>query len=275
MSSGKLDNFKSSINSIPEEYEIIIVHDKRDQETGDELRTILNLSELKNLKFTEGVFGSPGAARNEGLKMATCEFIVFWDCDDQGIGVDLKKSVESVDWNKYSAAVTGFKIVRSESDFTTVLPSINSNPDPELIAAYPGIWRWIFKRSEITWAFTEHLMGEDQLFIIRNISTANIVAVRNVTYGYYVGNASQATATIDVRKYSDLLEIFGFLIRQPDPRNEFSRQLLDGFVSGVAISLFKYGNVSSRIRLILNSRISFLFMLKILLVRRRINERNV
>jgi len=61
---------------------LIIVHDIQDSKTSNTLNLLLNELPSKQFLLLEGAYGSPGAARNAGLKHVKTDWVVFWDADD-------------------------------------------------------------------------------------------------------------------------------------------------------------------------------------------------
>jgi hypothetical protein len=63
--------------------EVILVHDLSDGATSELLaRTVEEIGNDFNLVLIEGRFGSAGAARNAGKRLAQGAWTTFWDCDD-------------------------------------------------------------------------------------------------------------------------------------------------------------------------------------------------
>jgi glycosyltransferase involved in cell wall biosynthesis len=78
-----IDNLSSWLTRISNKpIEVILIHDKSDICTGPQLEKLLLEVNNPNVIYIEGEFGSPGLARNEGLKIASGEWVCFWDGDD-------------------------------------------------------------------------------------------------------------------------------------------------------------------------------------------------
>ena len=67
-----------------------------------------------NLKVVVGEYGSPGIARNAGLRLATAEWVVFWDCDDAPIEENIFELILSVG-DEYDAVIGSYVVVDQKS----------------------------------------------------------------------------------------------------------------------------------------------------------------
>ena len=83
--SGRLALMQSWLTSISnlDTVEVIVVHDKQDEETSRELREILNSVNSDRCILIEEFVNSPGLARNLGLKAASGIWVIFADSDDK------------------------------------------------------------------------------------------------------------------------------------------------------------------------------------------------
>ena len=175
---------------------MIIVHDVRDEETRKELTELIMKVNNPAIELVEGVFGSPGAARNFGFQQTSGEWICFWDSDDipnvHTALLSCQNQSENVD------VVVGAYVIRN-----TNLAEISEMPratnSPLEIATDPGIWRMIFKSASISGLRFNHFrMAEDQLFLLDlNIPRRSIVFTKEILYTYIVGQPTQATKNYD------------------------------------------------------------------------------
>jgi glycosyltransferase involved in cell wall biosynthesis len=206
--SGRLQNLETSIQEAdPEYFQIIIIHDNRDDETWNELSTLIKKYNKGHLLAINGVYGSAGAARNEGMKYAKNELIAFWDSDDIGSIVSLAQVSRENDWTRYSAVVSSFtRNDEKKFAFDYVLGTdIESNE--YAIAAYPGIWRWLFKKDSLRHTFKSYSMGEDQLFLAKNLQSLDISFNSKISYNYFTNVKNQATSDIGLTKIEDLKRV--------------------------------------------------------------------
>jgi hypothetical protein len=67
----------------------------------------------------------------------------------------------------------------------------------------PGLWRWAFNREHIkNVLFTEHLMGEDQLFLAMCKPEVSQVHIgKHIVYRYFKGVEGQLTSRVDAIKH--------------------------------------------------------------------------
>ena len=159
----RLHNLQSWINtSQSNEVLIVLVHDRIDERTGVQLLEISeNLQHSKTL-LIEGKFGSPGKARNEGLKYVKSDWVCFWDSDDLP---NLEKTLNFLTSNKiYSDLIICNFSVNKLGNLTHFYHENNL----DLVALTPGIWRMIFRTSCIAnKKFPNIRMGEDLVFLAK------------------------------------------------------------------------------------------------------------
>ena len=193
---GKMKNLFSWLNDVNiYECEVIIIHDRQDQETSQELQQCLKKLNSPKVHFFEGSFGSPGLARNFGKKYATGTYIMFCDSDDV---LQLSTTFEILRKNlSFTIIIGGYEEVNSSSNQRAV-----KHPAPVHLlelAKSPGMWRFIFKSEVIkNIDFTEYCMGEDQLFLAQiGVFSQNVIRVNETLYHYYTNNPSQLTSQKD------------------------------------------------------------------------------
>lgn len=201
---GRMQTFKNWLaDCVSLNIEIIVVHDKRDELTGVELKAIMDENPDLNFQYFESFLGSPGMARNLGKFNAQGKWVVFWDIDDLPVPRKLFEILESIDTNEeIDILITGSEI----HDKTR--QSIKYIGDFELeTAGYNlGLWRMIFRRGLIsTIEFLPIKWGEDLLFFSQVMSkNPQIKIVNEITYKYFRGIPNQLSSK---REYFKDLEV--------------------------------------------------------------------
>jgi glycosyltransferase involved in cell wall biosynthesis len=180
--------------------EIILVHDVRDLATVELLTKTVNENIPKlNLKLIEGHFGSPGAARNEGMRNAQGTWITFWDCDDIPNLKNTKELLNGSMDSKIDFICGSFDVIDSTTHLSLTAHVNSGKPDIDLkrVGLNPGIWRFIFKRSSIEKLyFLAISMAEDQDFLLDfNLTARQGLYSPKITYSYYIGAQGQLTRT--------------------------------------------------------------------------------
>ncbi len=196
--SGQLSNLKSWVTEAVdgEGIQVILIHDEGDAETGVELEDFIRGLERKPTLIS-GKFGSPGAARNQGLGLIKGDWTVFWDSDDvPNLGETLKLIQES--------SQTDEVIVGQYREKSYVNQFINPSPlevtNFFILSTNLGIWRMVF-RSEILRKvrFPSLSMAEDLSFVANlNINPNSIRYSSKVIYNYFIDFPNQLTSS---RKY--------------------------------------------------------------------------
>lgn len=188
--SGKLQNLTSWVIGAPEEkVAIIIVHDKRDQSTGDELREMIYKSGQSNILLLEGAFGSPGKARNEGIPYVKTEWVCFWDSDDCPKICETIKVLENISKDP------DYIICNFSTNNRGVIKQFDHKQNICRVALNPGLWRIIFRFTKIkTVRFPELSMGEDLVYLSSIcITSGKIFFSEESTYTYFMGLENQLT----------------------------------------------------------------------------------
>ena len=192
-------------------------------------------------RFLLGNFGSPGTARNAGLRESRADFVCFWDVDDFPIidGVsDLatKMSLEGADlgignWNFY--------------EFPS---STTKGMDPESVAKNPGIWRWLFRRTSFMGLqFEGFNWGEDQLFLVNALErNPKIVTTNKVIYLYRSNSTNSLTTKHSYVK--DLATVAIRISEIPQQRNRPAIIFSNTLLLRQSLTIFKYGGLSMGIR---------------------------
>lgn len=194
----RLENLRSWIKeSCNFDLEIIIVHDKQEHQTGQELQEIICSANNKKIKFIESYFGSPGLARNKGLEVSGGKWISFWDSDDLP---QLNEAMQSIKEYPDADVIVGRYKVWDHGTNTEKCIS-KSQLDFWGIGENPGIWRMIFRKDVLNGlSFGATRLAEDQVFISQiNLGSKKTVFTERFLYIYNTGLPQQLTnATINI-----------------------------------------------------------------------------
>ena len=186
--------------------EVILVHDWADDQTGKELRDLVSISKAKAL-LIEGLFGSPGAARNAGLTRCTSDYVAFFDSDDENFAGE--RTYECLTNCDKAPDIIGNAFEVQENPSLEIF----AHPAPldlaHALMRQPGIWRYIFRKAFLEFeeiSFTEIKMGEDILFLLDCYRARPVYMGNEVrSYRYIIGNSMQATQTLSARRDLTLL----------------------------------------------------------------------
>lgn len=240
---GKLQNLKTWLSHVPwDNCEVLIVHDQIDKATSLEIKEIVELIGVKNLKLYEGVWGNPGQARNFGLGHCSGDWVVFWDSDDLPKPLDVIEAIEDAS-NKDNFLVGGFEIYDTSNNRFLQKIVTTSLID---ISITPGIWRIVFRRETIqNCLFPALRMGEDQVFLIKSsIYEATPKFYPNSFYTYFVGNPSQLTnSREDKKKLHEAVMMTGELLTKT---NNTSKKYISIVYIKQLFSMVKHGSVRDK-----------------------------
>ena len=205
--SGRLALMQRWLTSISnlDTVEVIVVHDKQDEETGRELREILNSINSDRCILIEEFVNSPGLARNLGLKAASGIWVIFADSDDNLMILDIMENLGDHRESEIDAYIYNFETFDVSSKKTR---SNYHKSNSIRIGWTPGIWRWVFRRESIErLKFPKYKMGEDQLFLMQFLGQTRILSFQSqVIYSYVTGSSQQLTnSTSSIAQISDLL----------------------------------------------------------------------
>lgn len=184
---------------------VLLVHDLQDSITSNVLRKIILEASNPRIQMIEGTYNSPGLARNKGIGFLESEWTWFVDADDlpqidEGLAIIEKADPDTeVLIGDYSI---NFSELSSKQATMTHLHSLES------VAINPGIWRMIFRSNSIGQTkFTNHKMGEDQLFLLRfGIFQRRVKFFNTPIYDYFKNVDGQLTSRRD-----DIVEIMGVI----------------------------------------------------------------
>jgi glycosyltransferase involved in cell wall biosynthesis len=192
---GKLDCFRKTVEAVGH-YGIflVVVHDWRDQGTEDELLRILSILDEGRFRFISGIYGSPGEARNRGIKEVSSTWVTFWDSDDSPNVGNIAKAVQESS-KQYEVLIGDFSTnnhkTKERIEYSLGIDWRNS------VSRNPGLWRMIFQTNSIDkLRFSNLLMAEDQLFLVQYRLFDRFVLVCNsVFYDYQISQIGQATSS--------------------------------------------------------------------------------
>jgi glycosyltransferase involved in cell wall biosynthesis len=187
------------------EVQVIIVHDVQDDQTSELLRSILDEIGNPSIRFLEGVYNSPGLARNAGLALVDSDWIWFVDSDDlPNISEGLKVIGSATQSAEVLVGAFRVKILDHH-----LLKSASKNYGSfESVAYNPGLWRMIFRTLSLgDLKFSEYKMAEDQLFLLEfDFFNRNVEFFENHLYTYFQGVVGQLTSnTVAIREIEQVI----------------------------------------------------------------------
>ncbi len=243
--SGKLQNLEVTLRSSHNpRTQIILVHDIQDEETGRDLKGLVHAINHPNLVLIEGEYGSAGLARNAGLLESQGQYVVFWDSDDIGRLNVLEGSLQEIDQD-LGAIAYDFSYSRNGLTYL-VENSDNLDANLDLVVSWPGIWRWVFVRNQLKHEFSDLLMGEDQLFLIKNLANMQISFKNLNIYTYFIGGETQATSRMNIQKLDDLYSARD-AIKKIALKNKNLKKLKNGFITAISLTLLKHGDKRTKL----------------------------
>lgn len=175
--------------------EVIIVHDYRDQQTLEEL-TIL--SRKYGFEIINGVYGSPGAARNAGLQKASKNWTIFVDSDDVPEMSHFIKMIQNAENQRCEISAGSYSVKDSKTElklWQSIVPK-DLRKQVKYFGTDPGIWRYAFKRSLISnITFPNLSMAEDIVFLsFVHTKKPSIFVSEDIVYNYYRNDPRQLTS---------------------------------------------------------------------------------
>lgn len=259
-----IGNILDWLVELPMDYQLIVIHDVKERKFTRE--EVLNFEKLHpNLNITEGYFGGPGGARNEGLKLVNSKQVAFWDSDDLPTINIFNEILDKFIESKFEIAVNGYTKIDVKKQSVKIITPDKSNGLFQ-IANEVAIWRFIFKTKALQdKKFPELYLGEDQVFISRVMHDfEKLTTYSESVYNYRLNSNNQLTATSNkpllIKRIIDEL-FFGI-----DSKNEYQQVLSRLLVLRLCISLLKIKSfvqvkilISAILHLIFKDLISFKF----------------
>jgi glycosyltransferase involved in cell wall biosynthesis len=246
---GKLQNLESWLKYTPDNFEVLLVHDIRDLETGPELEKLVNVIGKPNIKLLQKAYGSTGSARNTGANGASKEWIAFWDSDDLPKIDEFIGMVEETSKNNCEIGVGSFEVIddRSLKQLAIHILGSNFNKNIEMICKNPGIWRFVFKREILTnISYPPLRIGEEQVFLEKlDLINRNIHFSQNVVYQYLKGSSFHTSSK--KKAIEDVVIAAGIswkLLRSDSSNNQGYKM---NFFLRQVISAIKNGNFRTKV----------------------------
>jgi glycosyltransferase involved in cell wall biosynthesis len=243
-----LSNWLSNLTN--KSIEVLLIHDKSDAYTGPRLKELLATIDNSNILYFEGEYGSPGIARNEGLKNARGEWLCFWDSDDLPRLEEVYLLMQTKMDSTTDCIVASYTSVNIQTG-VRFINRISENYQAQ-IALNPGLWRFFFSKSSLAEIkFSNLMMAEDQIFLAEYLKNdLNLQISEYITYTYFKGNPNSLTnnkyALNDLSKSSTRTLAIMNSVREV---NLFIVGIM--FVRQV-ISGLKYGNLKCKITILSN-----------------------
>jgi glycosyltransferase involved in cell wall biosynthesis len=244
--SGRLGNLTKTLTpAIMLGAEIVIIFDGCDDDSETEVRNTFGqgYSEIKILQ-TIGV--GPGKARNEGLKLATRDWVVFWDADDLG-DIQVLSKLISVNTPEADLLICDFITTdRSNEKYHKELKGSQSKKLFE-VAMSPGIWRMVFRRDFILGCeFGTSRMGEDQVFLSKALALApRILFCEEYIYNYFTGFSGQLTS--NAKNIEDIAKSVNEISQALLEQSTANKEILSGMVVRQSLTLFLRGRFTSKV----------------------------
>lgn len=222
---------------------VIIVHDRKDEETTIALQQFLSEINSPYLQILEGHFGAPGKARNFGLEKVQTEWVIFWDSDDLPfVQVQLEAVLNARKTS--NVLVSNYETLNMENNEIVISKKPKNIVD---LGSQAGIWRYAFKTELAKMQlFGTFCMGEDQIFLARlNLNWENIEFTNKTSYRYIKGHKFQLTGNaLRINWLENTIDEYLSENSNFIDKNEFSVTI------GIRlmITLIKNGNIKQKLR---------------------------
>jgi len=232
-------------DSLSLDIEIVIVHDIQDNETAEQLGSLIENLQDNRVRLIQEDVNSPGLARNLGLRIAQGQWIAFWDSDDLP---DAKEALASINENLDAEIIIGRYITHERRSGSEEVSS-ESDLNQRKVGINPGMWRMIFRKSVLVdKEFSAIKMAEDQVFIAElNLDSRLVSFTSRVLYKYFKGRPNQLTNS--ELRITDFLTAFELILiaqkQQKSPLHSINFVML----SRILVTTFKRFGISGLLRL--------------------------
>ena len=221
-------------------YEIIIVNDGS---IDNSISVIEELRKNTNIKLINQCHQGISVARNEGIRNAKGEYILFVDSDDMLIRGKLKSLLETAIRSNADLVFADY-IETTEKDKSTINETVN-NCNKELwegtgldffLHVYDGIsfaWRALYSRSFLNnnrLAFIPGICFEDIPFTLECILHANRCIKCKASFYLYIHRDNSIVTKVDKHKLYDINVVINYLWGVKKQRNnskEFMERMTD------------------------------------------------
>lgn len=190
-------NFPNIVNllKVTKDFEIdlILVADSLCEDDFRQLSAVV--SSFTNLSLLRCDFKSAAQTRNFGLRTATSEWVVFWDCDDMVFMSSYDEILSDSTLCEADLIVSQIEI-RSQSG--RLSPRISRTMTSDQIGVFPAFTRFIYRRDLIgNTQFVPIPLCEDQCFLAEILSKNPKIAFSSLTtYQYVIDNPTQGSNTL-------------------------------------------------------------------------------
>ena len=232
---------ESIINQSMREIEIILVNDG----STDDSEKICKQYERKDarVRYIEQKNQGVSVARNKGKDIATGEYILFIDADDEMDLTMIEKLYSDIQKYNGDIAVCKIQKIKSKDEVENITVediSVCSMVQEDALKSYfteskleIGVWNKLFKKSVIENVnyYVGRRMNEDKFFAFESILNAQVITYRNEgLYYYYERNNSVTKQKFDEKWFDNIFfaeKIYEIIIKnKPNLEREARHQLI-------------------------------------------------
>lgn len=256
-------NLDSIINQTCGDFELIVVNDGSTDNSLNIINEKLNSSLVKNFQIISKRNGGVSSARNEGIRRATGDFILFLDGDDYLSDNFVESIVQKATKQSDTEVICfGYDLVKVNDEIIFRYFERNTLPE-ESISGIDLIELKLNKKIDISMInavykrdlilsnsvyFNENSVnGEDQEFILKLVSNARKITFLNEVLSYYVKRPTSISNNFSFNKFDSvysLVRSFDYLRHRQN--NDFE-DLCNKFESDFILKNF-LGNINEFVR---------------------------